>query len=233
MNKKNATSQNRIFSRLKKWFISGLILWIPLITTFYIFQFIITHLDNIFRALPQRYRPNYILGNIIPWLQGYHIPGLGVIICLIILLLTGMLITNYIGRNLISLTEKKLVEKIPLVRTIYKAIKQISNAVLSDSNKSFQSVVLIEYPRKGCYSLAFQTSEPFLDASTNRNLITVFVPTTPNPTSGFVLLVPAEEATNVHMPVEEALRFIISLGVVTPDQFANTTKELKTNNKET
>jgi uncharacterized membrane protein len=225
MDKKRSILQ-RTLTHIKKWLISGLILWLPVITTFYIFQFIITRLDDLFYSLPETYRPNHIIGEIIPQLQGYYIPGLGVLICLIVLLLTGLLLTNYIGRNLISLTEKKLLEKIPLVRTIYKAIKQISNALLSNSNKSFQNVVLIQYPRAGCYSLAFQTSEPFFDTTTNKNLITVFIPTTPNPTSGFVLLIPEDEANILDMPIEEALRFIISLGVVTPDKFIGTETKL-------
>jgi uncharacterized membrane protein len=197
---------------LKKWFISGLILWIPIAVTAYILIFLFNSFDN---------APQTLLEKIFPYFKDHWIPGAGVLLCLILLIITGMLVGNFIGRKLVKFAEKKLLERIPLVKTIYKAMKQISNAILSDSNKSFQRVLMIEYPKKDSYSIAFQTSEPFFDEATQQTLITIFLPTTPNPTSGYVLLIPEEKMRELNMPVEEALRFIISLGVVTPKHFEN------------
>ena len=215
---------SKIATKIKNWLIAGLILWVPLIVTFYIIKFIITGLDKVYEALPPHLQPQTLLKHIFPALKGYPIPGIGIVLSLIILLITGLLISNYVGYKIIFFTEKKILEKIPLVRTIYKAMKQISNAILNDSNKSFENVIMIEYPRRDCYSLAFQTSEPFFDKTTKKSLITVYLPTAPNPTSGFTLLIPEEEAQTLNMPVEEALRFIISLGVVIPKDFLNSNK---------
>ena len=216
---------NRTLSKFKNWLFAGLIVWIPILVTFYILLFVFKILDNIFDNLPHSWQPQTLVGNLIPYFKGHELPGIGFILSLFILALSGLFVTNFFGKRVLKATEKKILERIPLVKTIYKAIKQISNAILSNSNKSFQRVLMIEYPRKGVYSLAFQTSEPFLDNNTNKKLVTVFVPTTPNPTSGFILLVPEEDSRRLNIAVEEALQFIISLGVVTPANFQITNDE--------
>ncbi len=216
---------NRTLSKFKNWLFAGLIVWIPILVTFYILLFVFKILDNIFDNLPHSWQPQTLVGDLIPYFKGHELPGIGFILSLFILALSGLFVTNFFGKRVLKATEKKILERIPLVKTIYKAIKQISNAILSNSNKSFQRVLMIEYPRKGVYSLAFQTSEPFLDNNTNKKLVTVFVPTTPNPTSGFILLVPEEDSRRLNIAVEEALQFIISLGVVTPANFQITNDE--------
>jgi uncharacterized membrane protein len=228
MNEKRSLFQ-RAFSKLKNWLLAGLILWIPILVTFYILLFVFSMLNNVFDNLPPHLQPQTLIGNLIPYFKDREFPGLGLILSLTILALSGVFVTNYIGKKILKTTEKKILERIPLVKTIYKAIKQISNAILSNSNKSFQRVLMIEYPRKGLYSLAFQTSEPFLDSLTQKKLVTVFIPTTPNPTSGFIILVPEEDTKKLNIPVEEALQFIISLGVVTPANFqlTNTNEQTK------
>ena len=190
---KKRPPEKRILNKLKNWLFAGLILWIPILVTFYILLFVFKILDNIFDNLPHSWQPQTLIGDMIPYFKGHDLPGLGLVLSLLILVLSGLFVTNFFGKRVLKATEKKILERIPLVKTIYKAIKQISNAILSNSNKSFQRVLMIEYPRKGVYSLAFQTSEPFLDNNTNKRLVTVFVPTTPNPTSGFILLVPEKK----------------------------------------
>jgi uncharacterized membrane protein len=147
------------------------------------------------------------------------IPGFGVVLSLVLLLTTGVLATNLLGQRLVSWGES-LLSRIPLVRSIYNAVKQIINTVLSSNGDAFRKVLLIEYPRKGLWSLAFQTGTATqeINTHTNEEMISLFIPTTPNPTSGFLMMIPKKEAIELDMSIEEALKFIISLGVM---QFNN------------
>jgi uncharacterized membrane protein len=148
---------------------------------------------------------------------GFHLPGFGVILALLIVVITGMLVTNILGNRLVNLWEY-LVSRIPLVRTIYQAVKQVLATVFSSSEDSFKNVLLVEYPRKGVWSIAFQTGAGFNYASEfdADDVLSVFIPTTPNPTSGFLVLVPRKETIKVNLSVDEALKMVISLGVVMP-----------------
>ena len=166
-------------------------------------------MDELLFLIPAAYRPETLLG--------FRIPGLGAILAFIVLLTTGVLAANLFGRRLI-LWYEGLLNRIPFVRTIYSGVKNFTEVVFSDSGSSFKKVLLIEYPRNGLYSIAFQTSEDLreVQAVTERTVVTAFIPTTPNPTSGFIVFVPREDVIELTMSVEEALKMIISLGVVVP-----------------
>jgi uncharacterized membrane protein len=208
----------KILTILKKTIISGLIVWLPIVATITIVRFIIDGLDQIFKLLPVQYQPNSILG--------VHVPGLGLITSIIILILTGILINNIIGKKVLTLSER-LLNKIPIIRSIYNSLKKVSTTLLQNKNAAFLKVLLIEYPRKGLYSIAFQTSTIPLTECSQQELITVFIPTTPNPTSGFVLLLPSHQATLLNISVEDALRLVISLGSVIPADLHHHLSELK------
>jgi len=182
----------------------------PLGITFLVIRAIVGFLDKTLLLLPHAYQPNTLLG--------FNIPGLGVLLAVILVLTTGMIVANLLGRRLVNAWEK-LLSRIPLVRTLYAGVKQIMEAVLAADAKSFRRVLLVEYPRKGVWSLAFMTSDQLgeVQVKTEVDVISVFIPTTPNPTSGFVLMVPSQDVIDLDMSVEEGLKMIISMGVVVPD----------------
>lgn len=194
---------------MRKYLIAGLLVWIPLGITFLVIRAIVGLLDRILLLLPEVYQPENMLG--------IHIPGLGVLLAIILVLATGMIVANLLGKRLIF-TWEKFLARIPLVRSLYAGIKQIMEAILSTEAKSFRKVLLIEYPRKGLWSLAFMTSEALgeVQAKTTEDVVSVFIPTTPNPTSGFVIMVPKAEVIELDMAVEDGLKMIISLGVAVP-----------------
>ena len=194
---------------MRKYLIAGLLVWMPLGITFLVVRAIVGFLDKILLWLPAQYQPDILLG--------FHIPGLGVVLAVVLVLATGMIVANLLGRRIVAAWES-LLARIPLVRSLYAGIKQIMEAVLATDAKSFRKVLLIEYPRKGVWSLAFMTSDNLgeVQAKTRTDVISVFIPTTPNPTSGFVLMVPSEDVVHLDMSVEEGLKMIISMGVVVP-----------------
>ncbi len=196
--------------RLRRYFVAGLLVWLPVGATILVFTLLLRLMDRALFLVPPPFRPEALLG--------FPIPGLGAILALLVLVVTGMLAANLLGRRLVKLYES-LLERIPVVRTVYGAVKSFAEIVLSDSTSSFNKVLLIEYPREGLYSLAFQTSENpgEIRAVTGEPIVAVFLPTTPNPTSGFMLFVPSRSVTELDMPVEAALKMIISLGVVVPE----------------
>jgi len=159
--------------------------------------------------LPSAYQPEQLIG--------MHIPGIGVVLSLVLLIITGILATNFLGQRLVSWSESVL-ERIPLVRSIYNAAKQVINAIFSTNGQSFRKVLMVEYPRKGMWSLAFQTGAGNLGVSNHSGseMVSIFVPTTPNPTSGFLMMVPKSDTVELAMTIDEALKFIISLGVMQP-----------------
>ncbi len=190
---------------LRRWLIAGILIWLPLGATLLVLRFVIGLLDTSLLLIPGAIRPD--------------VPGLGILLSVILVLGTGAIAANYVGRRLLVWTEAML-GRIPLVRTIYGGIKKLAETVLSDQSVSFRQAVLIEYPRKGIWSIAFITGSPISEVQekTRTTVLTCFVPTTPNPTSGFILLVPESEVIRLDMSVEEAMRLVISLGVVTPDE---------------
>jgi uncharacterized membrane protein len=195
---------------MRKYLIAGLLVWMPLGITFLVIRAIVGFLDQTLLLLPEAYQPDNFLG--------IHIPGLGVLLAVILVLATGMIVANLLGRRLVNAWES-LLSRIPLVRTLYAGIKQILEAVLATDGQSFRRVLLVEYPRKGVWSLAFMTSDLLgeVQEKTRSEVISVFIPTTPNPTSGFVLMLPKEDVIELEMSVEQGLKMIISMGVVVPD----------------
>mgnify|MGYP005996028735 FL=1 len=198
---------------MRKYLIAGLLVWMPLGVTFLVVRAIVGFLDKSLLLLPDAFQPDRLLG--------FHIPGLGVLLAIALVLVTGMIMANLLGRRLVAFWES-LLARIPLVRTLYSAVKQIMEAVLATDAKSFRKVLLVEYPRKGVWSLAFMTSDDLgeVQDKTIANVISVFIPTTPNPTSGFVLMVPESDVIELDMAVEEGLKMIISMGVVVPNSEA-------------
>ena len=205
-----APAQNRpMMARLRRYILTGVLVWVPLAVTIFVFQLIIGYADGLLLLLPDAWQPKALLG--------FNLPGLGVIVVLLILFLTGFLASNYLGRILLGLGNEFL-EHIPVVRSVYSAVKQISDTMFTNKGKSFRKVVMIRYPQKDTWSLAFQTSESLGEVNTKMpgHMVSVFVPTTPNPTSGFLLMVPQKDMIELEMSVDDALKMIISLGVIVP-----------------
>lgn len=195
---------------IRRWFMAGLLFWIPVGATVLVIRFLIGLLDASLVLLPPALRPD-------AWLA-QPLPIVGAVLSIVIIILTGALVANFLGRKLLAWGEQ-IVSRIPLVRSLYTGIKKAAETILSDTGESFRQVLLIEYPRKGIWTIAFQTGTPLGEVQelTADEVITVFVPTTPNPTSGFIVLVPRKDVIPMKMSVEEGLRLIISLGVVTPE----------------
>lgn len=195
---------------MKRYLIAGLLVWVPLGVTVMVIKLLVGMMDRSLLLLPEPYRPDNLLG--------FHVPGLGVVLTTIIVLITGMVVANLFGRKLVRLWES-LLARIPLVRTIYTGVKQILETVFSSNDKSFRKVLLVEYPRPGLWTLAFQSSTSVgeAQAKTGRAVVNVFIPTTPNPTSGFFIMVPRDDVIELDMSVDDGLKMIISAGVVVPE----------------
>lgn len=197
-------------SYFRKYLIAGLLVWLPLGVTVLVVKVLVDIMDRTVLLLPPAWRPDALFG--------FHIPGIGLLLSLLIIVLTGITVANLLGRRMVSIWEA-LVARIPLVRTIYSAVKQVVETVLSANGKSFRKVVLVEYPRRGMWCLALQTAEKLgeVQAKTGAEVVAVFLPTTPNPTSGFIILVPREDVLELDMSVDDGLKLIISMGVVVPE----------------
>ena len=197
--------------RIRRIIVAGLLVWLPLGVTIFIIRLLLDLLGQTYKIIPEFLRPESILG--------FSIPGFVILLALVIIFATGLIAANFIGKSLVDWWES-LLDKIPLVRNIYSPLKKFSELILSDQTQSFSKVLLIEYPRKGLYSLCFQTSKNLgeIEKKSGRDVVCVFVPTTPNPTSGLILMVPEEDVIELDMSVEDGLKMIISLGVVVPGE---------------
>ncbi|MEJ2523579.1 MAG: DUF502 domain-containing protein, partial [Gammaproteobacteria bacterium] len=186
---------------LRKFLVAGLVIWLPVLATVLVLRVIIGLVDRTLLLLPPGWRPDALLG--------FHVPGLGLVLAILILLGTGMLAANLVGRRVVEAWDR-LVHRIPLVRSVYSGAKQVAETVFADGSTSFKRVLLVEYPRKGVWSLCFQTSSELaeIQGRTSREVACVFVPTTPNPTSGFILFVPREDLVALDMSVDEGLKMI-------------------------
>ncbi len=195
---------------LRKLVIAGLLVWLPLAATILIVKLVIDLLDKTILLLPPEFRPENVLG--------FSVPGFGVIFAIAVLLMTGVFAANFFGRQLVAFWENVL-GRIPLVRSIYTSVKQVASTLLTADSNSFRHVVLIEYPRTGIWSMGFLTNKALPAASklSGEKLLSVFIPTTPNPTSGFIVMLPEQDVHAVDMTVEEGFKFIISMGVVIPE----------------
>ena len=194
---------------LRRYLVAGILVWLPIGITIILLRILIGLMDRSLVLVPAQYRPE-------AWL-GFAIPGLGLVLTFLILLITGVLAANFVGRSLVGFWER-ILERIPVVRSVYSASKNFAEIVFSDTDQSFKKVLLIEYPRKGLYGLAFQTATKLgeVQGRTGEEVVCTFVPTTPNPTSGFIIIVPKKDVIELDMDVDEALKMIISLGVVVP-----------------
>jgi uncharacterized membrane protein len=194
---------------MRKYLIAGLLVWVPVVVTVLVIKLMVETMDQTLLLLPVQYRPEALFG--------MHIPGLGLVLSLVVVFLTGVVVANLVGRQLIALGEA-LLSHIPLVRSIYTSVKQLAETVFSSSGQSFRKVLLIEYPRRGLWTLAFQTGSDVGEAQerTGADVINVYVPTTPNPTSGFFIMVPRSEAVELEMSVDEGLKMLLSMGAVVP-----------------
>lgn len=208
-----------MMKRLRRYLVAGVLVWLPLAITYLLVKFLINVMDQTLKWLPSRYHPEQLLG--------FHIPGLGLILTVIVLLVTGLLAANIVGRRVVGGWES-LLDRIPIVRSIYSAAKNFAEIVFSDSGHAFKKVLLVEYPRKGIYTLTFQTAQAVgeIQGRTGEDVIVCFVPTTPNPTSGFIIVVPRKDVVELDMEVDEAAKLIMSLGVVVPQWTRDETREL-------
>ena len=195
--------------RLRNYFISGLLFWIPLALSVLLIKFFLEVVNNL---VPTRLLPESLLN------LDTTIPGSGIVLVILVILITGALVTNILGRKLLDLWERAL-NKIPGFRNIYNALKKISSTVLNTSSESFRKAFLIQYPSKGIWVIAFQSGDykGEVESIIGKDVINLFVPTTPNPTSGFFVMIPKKDAVELQMSVEEAFKLVISAGVVTPE----------------
>ena len=194
---------------MKKYFVTGLLIWIPIAITFWVLNLIVTTMDPTLLLLPEAIQPETLIG--------WHIPGLGLLLSLLVVLLTGLAAANIIGQRLLRYSEAAFA-RIPVVKSIYNSVKQVSDTLLSSSGQAFRKALLVEYPRKGCWTIAFQTGTPGGDVSNHLrgDYISVYVPTTPNPTSGFFLMLPRSDVIELDMSVDAALKYVVSMGVAPP-----------------
>lgn len=206
-------------SYFKRYLIAGLLVWLPLGVTLAVIKFLVGLFDQSLLLLPHQYRPDVLLG--------VDIPGFGVLLSLTLILVTGVVVANFLGSRLVAIWES-LLSRIPLVRSIYHAVKQIAEAVLGSGEQTFQKVYLIQYPRAGLWTLAFQTGTSQGEAQKKtgmNNVVNLFVPTTPNPTSGFFIIASKNEVIELEMSVDDALKMVISGGVIVPDANAYKSKK--------
>ena len=194
---------------IKRYFITGLLIWVPLVITGWVLSLIVSTLDQSLRLLPETIHPQHLFG--------FAIPGVGAVLTLLMIFLTGLLAANFIGQKLVVWWEK-LLARIPVVNSVYNSVKQVSDTLFSPNGNAFRKALLVQYPRRGCWTVAFLTGQPGGDIINHLDgeHVSVYVPTTPNPTSGFFLMMPVTEVVELDMTVDEALKYIISMGVVAP-----------------
>ena len=202
---------------MKKYLVTGLLIWIPLAITIWVLHLIVTTMDQTLTLLPFEFRPEFTLfGRVI------HVPGLGVIGTILVVLVTGLLASNIIGQRLVTFWEN-LLGRIPVVKTLYHGVKQVSDTMFAPGGQAFRKALLVQYPRAGSWTIAFQTGQPGgeVAAHLQGDYVSVYVPTTPNPTSGFFLMMPKGDVVELDMSVDDALKYVISMGVVVPGNKGN------------
>ncbi|MBC3806932.1 DUF502 domain-containing protein [Undibacterium seohonense] len=195
---------------MRKYFITGLLILVPLAITAWVLHAVISTMDQSLLLLPEQWRPEALIG--------FRIPGLGAVLTVLIIFVTGLLTKNFIGNYVVAAWEA-LLNRIPIVNSIYSSVKQVSDTLFSSSGNAFSKAVLIEYPRQGSWTIAFLTGKPSGDVEKHlgADFISVYVPTTPNPTSGYFLIIPKKDAIELDMSVDTALKYVVSMGVVAPE----------------
>lgn len=193
---------------LRRYLVAGMLVWLPILATIWVVEFIVDVMDRTLVLLPERLRPETLLG--------IYIPGLGILFAFILVLLTGLAVTNLVGRQLVAYWEG-LLKRIPLVRSVYSGVKSFAESVLTSSH-SFRQVVAVEYPRPGVWSIGFVTADdvPEVSAKTGEPLVCVFISPAPNPTAGFIILVPRSQLVPLDMSIDAAMKMIVTCGVVIP-----------------
>lgn len=197
-------------SALRKWLFSGLLTLVPLVITLWVLDWVVSTLDQTLRILPEAWQPQQLLG--------MNIPGLGVLFALLIVLSIGALASNFIGNKLVNWWHA-LLHRIPVVRSIYSGVKQVSDTLFSEKGNAFRQALLVQWPREGMWTIAFLTGTPGGDVARHLNgqdYVSVFVPTTPNPTGGYFVMVHKRDCVELTMSVDEALTYVISMGVIVP-----------------
>lgn len=210
-------------THLRRYFVAGLLFWVPVAVTILIISFLVDLLDRSMLLVPLKYRPEALFG--------FSIPGLGVVFAVLLVFITGVVVANLLGRRLLQFWEA-LLSRIPFVRSIYSTAKQVMETVVSGNGKSFREVVMVEYPRKGLWTLAFVTGDglPAAQEITGEKLINIYVPTTPNPTSGFFLMVAEQDVIRLDLPVDDGLKLILSIGVILPQTSAEKLEKIAIKN---
>ena len=197
-------------SALRKWLLSGLLTLVPLVITLWVLDWVVSTLDQTLRILPEHWQPQQLLG--------MHVPGLGVLFALLIVLTIGALASNFIGNKLVNWWHA-LLHRIPVVRSIYSGVKQVSDTLFSEKGNAFRKALLVQWPREGMWTVAFLTGAPGGDVARHLNgqdYVSVFVPTAPNPTGGYFVMVHKRDCVELTMSVDEALTYVISMGVIVP-----------------
>ena len=194
---------------LRRWLLAGLLVLVPLIITVWVLNWVIGTLDQTLQILPAQWHPDRLLG--------IHIPGFGVLLALLIVLVIGAVASNFMGRRLVSWWDA-LLGRIPIVRSIYSSVKQVSDTLFSENGNAFRKAVLVQWPRPGVWTIAFQTGTPGGDVANHLpdDYLSVYVPTTPNPTGGYFVMLKRSDCIELAMSVDEALTYVISMGVVVP-----------------
>jgi uncharacterized membrane protein len=195
---------------MKKILITGLLIWVPLAITIWVLELIVSTMDQSLLLLPPQYQPQALLG--------YQIPGLGALLTVLVVFVTGVLASNILGQRLLTFWES-LLGRIPVVKTIYSSVKQVSDTLFAPGGQAFSKALLVQYPRKDSWTIAFLTGTPGGDVARylQGEYVSVYVPTTPNPTSGFFLMMRKADVIELDISVDEALKYVISMGVVPPE----------------
>jgi uncharacterized membrane protein len=199
---------------IRRWLLAGLLVLVPLAVTVWLLNWIISTLDQTLQILPGDWHPDKLLG--------VHIPGFGVLLALAIVLSIGAVATNFFGKKLVSWWDA-LLSRIPIVRSIYSSVKQVSDTLFSENGNAFRKALLVQWPREGVWTIGFQTGMPGGDVVNHLQgeYLSVYVPTTPNPTGGYFVMLPRADCIELKMSVDEALTYVISMGVVVPGSAAN------------
>lgn len=195
---------------MKKYLITGLLIWIPLGITIWVLELIVTTMDQSLLLIPPEYQPQALFGR--------QIPGLGALLTVVVVFITGVLASNILGQRLLKSWES-ILGRIPVVKSIYSGVKQVSDTLFAPGGQAFSKALLVQYPRQGSWTIAFLTGQPGGDVANHLRgeYVSVYLPTTPNPTSGFFLMMPKADVIELDMSVDEALKYVISIGVVAPE----------------
>ncbi|MDP1741822.1 DUF502 domain-containing protein [Polaromonas sp.] len=199
---------------IRRWLLAGLLVLVPLAVTVWLLNWIISTLDQTLQILPGDWHPDKLLG--------VHIPGFGVLLALAIVLSIGAVASNFFGKKLVRWWDA-LLSRIPIVRSIYSSVKQVSDTLFSENGNAFRKALLVQWPREGVWTIGFQTGMPGGDVINHLKgeYLSVYVPTTPNPTGGYFVMLPSADCIELKMSVDEALTYVISMGVVVPGSAAN------------